>query len=222
MVMKGAGFDPERSLAPIVRMYSYGMYLVVGAHVPVRNVAEFVTWAKAQPKGVTMASVGPGSGGHLTAELFAKRAGFEAVHVPYRGGSTALLAIRRGEADYTFDSVGNSQPFVNEGWAKGLAVSGRRRAQAVPDVPTLEESGFPGFDQDIWFGLLAPAGTPPAVISRLNEETNRFLADPTFRQRLAQNAHEPVGGTPEDLRQYMAEDVARWRVVLSESGARVE
>lgn len=222
LVLRDPGFDPERSLAPVVRLYSYGMYLVVGPHVPARSVAEFVAWAKSRPRGVNMASVGMGSGGHLTAELFRRHAGFEAEHVPYRGGSAAIVAISQEEADYMFDSVGNSQPFVREGRAKGLAVTGRHRAEAVPEVPTLEESGYPGFHQEIWFGLLAPAGTPAAIVARLNEEANRFLADPAFRQRLAQNAHEPMGGTPEEFARYMAEDIARWREVVNATGVRVE
>ena len=221
LVLRNVGFDPEGRLVPIVRLYKYGLYLVVGPHVPASNVAEFVAWAKSRPKGVDMASVGMGSGGHLTAELFRRRAGFEAEHVPYRG-SEALVAISRGEADYIFDSVGNSQPLVREGRAKGLAVTGRHRAEAVPEVPTLEEAGHPGFDQEIWFGLLAPAGTPPAIVARLNAEANRFLADPAFRQRLAQNAHEPLGGTPEEFATYMAEDIVRWREVVRVTGVRVE
>ena len=222
LVLRDPGFDPERSLVPIVRLYSYGMYLVVGPHVPANSVAEFVAWAKSRPRGVNMASVGMGSGGHLTAELFRLRAGFEAEHVPYRGGSAAIVALSRGEADYMFDSVGNSHPFVREGRARGLAVTGPRRAEAVPEIPTLEESGYPGFHQEIWFGLLAPAGTPPAIVARLNAEGNRFLADPAFRGRLAQNAHEPMGGTQEEFVRYMAEDIARWREIVRATGVRVE
>jgi len=169
-----------------------------------------------------MAGVGMGSGGHLMAERFRRRAGFEAEHVPYRGGSAAIVAIAQGEADYMFDSVGNSQPFVRDGRAKGLAVTGRRRAAAVPEVPTLEEAGYPGFHEEIWFGLLAPAGTPAPVVARLNAEANRFLADPAFRARLEQNAHEPMGGTPEEFAAYMAEDIARWREVVRETQVRVE
>jgi tripartite-type tricarboxylate transporter receptor subunit TctC len=222
LVLRDPGFDPERSLVPIVRMFSYGMYLVVGPHVPARNVAEFVAWAKSRPRGVNMASVGMGSGGHLTAELFRRRAGFEAEHIPYRGGSAAIVALSTGEADYMFDSVGNSQPFVADGRAKGLAVTGARRAPAVPNVPTLDEAGFPGFHHEIWFGLLAPAATPPALVVRLNEEANRFLADPAFRQRLAQNAHEPIGGTPQEFSRYMTEDIVRWREVVQTVGVRGE
>jgi len=214
LVLRDPGFDPMRSLAPVTRLYRYGMYLLINPRIPARTVGEFVDWAKAQRRGVNMASVGVGSVGHLTAEMFSRRAGFAVEHVPYRGGPTTLLALAQGEADYVFDSVGNAQPTVREGLIRGLAVTGRHRSPAVPDIPTVLESGFPGFEDDVWFALYAPAGTPRAIIDAMGAETRRFLNTPAFQARLAANAHEGVGSTPEEVMADIAAETPRWAEVI--------
>ena len=214
LVLRDPGFDPMRSLSPVTRLYRYGMYLLINPRIPARTVGEFVAWAKAQRRGVNMASVGVGSVGHLTAEMFSRRAGFAVEHIPYRGGPTTLLALAQGEADYVFDSVGNAQPTVKEGMIRGLAVTGLRRSPAVPEIPTILESGFQGFEDDVWFALYAPAGTPRTIIDAMNAETRRFLNSPTFQARLAANAHEGVGSTPEEVMADIVAETPRWEEVI--------
>src|SRR3712207_2226232 len=139
-----------------------------------------------------MASVGIGSVGHMMAERFHLRAGFRRVHIPYRGGPSAILAVSQGESDYIFDNIGNSGALLREGRLRGLALTGQGRAPQMPEVPTLAEAGFPGFREVVWFGIWAPAGTPGPIVEQVNAEANRWLATLAVRARMEASAHEAM------------------------------
>jgi tripartite-type tricarboxylate transporter receptor subunit TctC len=221
-VMRDVGFDPVRSFTPVVLVYKYGMYLLITPAIPARSTQEFLAWARAKLGGVNMASVGMGSGGQLMGERIRLLGGFRAEPIHYRGSPPALLAVAQGECDYIMDNIGASEPLRKEGRLRGLALTGRARSPAAPGVPTLGEEGLPGFDQEIWFGLSAPAGTPRPIVERLNVEANRWLQGETVRARMAGFAHEAMGGTPEAFAEFAAWDGRVWSEVVRETGVRVE
>ncbi|MCO6417598.1 tripartite tricarboxylate transporter substrate binding protein [Siccirubricoccus sp. KC 17139] len=221
-VMRDPGFEALKSFAPIMLAYKYGMFLLITPSIPARNTQEFLAWARAKRTGVNMASVGLGSGGQLMGERVKLRGGFPAEPIHYRGSPPALLAVAQGECDYIMDNVGASAPLRREGRLRGLALTGRNRAPDSPEIPLLSEEGLPGFDEEIWFGVSAPAGTPPRIIAMLNAEANRWLASEDIRRRMAGFSHEPMGGSPEDFASFAARDMAVWASVVKETGVRAE
>lgn len=178
---------------------------------------QLVAAAKASPGKLNFSTIGTGSGGHLVAELFKLRAGIDVVHVPYVGAAASLMGLAQGQVDFYFDSVGNAQPLVREGRITGLAVTGAQRAEAVPEVPTMQESGYPGFDADLWLGMLAPLGVPRAIILKLNAECDRFLQQPAIRERMRATAFNPAGGPPELMARRIAEETVLWREVVRQA-----
>jgi tripartite-type tricarboxylate transporter receptor subunit TctC len=216
LLLRQPPFDPATDLAPVSLTIRYPFYLV--ANPRFRRAQEVVEAARARPGILNFASPGVGSGGHLCAERFCLAAGIRAVHIPYAGAATALAALAGGQVDFCFDSVGNSQPMVLEGRVNGLAITGDRRMPVVPTVPTMAEAGFPGFDADLWLGMLAPRGTPPGIIAALNRECDRFLALPAVRQRLHDAAYNAAGGPPEVFARRIREDVEEWGEVVRQAG----
>ncbi|MBX9700802.1 MAG: tripartite tricarboxylate transporter substrate binding protein [Acetobacteraceae bacterium] len=221
-VMRNVGFDPVRSLSPVVLLYKYGMYLMINPAIPARNTPEFVAWARAQDGKVNIASVGLGSGGHLMGERVRHLGGFRAEPIHYRGSPPALLAVAQGECHYIVDNLGASEPLRKDGKLRGLALTGRRRNPGAPDIPTLAEDGLPGFDQEIWFGISAPAGTPRPIIDKLNAEANTWLRGEAIQVRMHGFMHEPLGGTPEAFAEFAAWDARIWTEVIKETGVRAE
>jgi tripartite-type tricarboxylate transporter receptor subunit TctC len=221
-VMRDVGFEALRSFAPVMLVYKYGMFLLITPGIPARDTQEFLAWAKAKRGGVNMASVGLGSGGQLMGERVKLRGGFAAEPIHYRGSPPALLAVAQGECDYIMDNVGASAPLRREGRLRGLALTGRNRAPDSPEIPLLSEEGLPGFDEEIWFGISAPAGTPAPIIARLNAEANRWLASEDIRRRMSGFSHEPMGGTPQAFAEFAARDMAVWADVVKETGVRAE
>lgn len=219
LVLPSVPYDPVRAFTAVAAIYRYGMMLIVSPKLPVKNTAEFVAWAKAGNREVNMASQGIGSVGHMMAERFHQRAGFRRVHVPYRGGPAGILAVSQGESDYIFDNIGNAGAMIRDGMLRGLSLTGRNRAPQMPEVPTLEEEGYPGFYETVWFGLYAPTGTPRAIIERLNAETNRWIESPAIQQRMAEGAHEPMVGTPEAMDAYWADERRLWAALVNETKA---
>jgi tripartite-type tricarboxylate transporter receptor subunit TctC len=221
-VMRDVGFEALRSFAPVMLVYKYGMFLLITPSIPARNTQEFLTWAKAKRGGVNMASVGLGSGGQLMGERIKLRGGFPAEPIHYRGSPPALLAVAQGECDYIMDNVGASAPLRREGRLRGLALTGRNRAPDSPEIPLLSEEGLPGFDEEIWFGISAPAGTPRPIIEKLNREANRWLASEDIHRRMSGFSHEPMGGSPQDFADFAGRDMAVWTAVVKETGVRAE
>lgn len=209
-VSANPGYDPVKDLAPVILLNTNPFLIVVHPSVPVRTVAELVARTKAEPGQVTFASVGNGSLGHLAGELFNASADTRMVHVPYRGGAPALTDLVAGRVQVMFANIHEALPHVREGRLRALAVTSRGRAPQLPDLPTVEESGLPGFDTVVWNGVAAPAGTPPEIIARLNREIGAALRSPLVLARFGDLGMTPAGGTPEAFGELIARESARW------------
>jgi tripartite-type tricarboxylate transporter receptor subunit TctC len=196
--------------------------LVVNSSTPISNLKEFVTFAKGKQGGIAYASAGSGLLGHLNMELFKSLAGFEGVHVPYKGGAPALVDVMGGRVDAFFSTITSALPHVRSGRVRAVAVSSAKRHAQVPDVPTIAESGYPGYDVLSWYALLAPAGTPKSVIARLHGETVKLLTSSEVKERMAADGAEPVSSTPQELAAYLNSEMARWAKVIRQSGANAE
>jgi tripartite-type tricarboxylate transporter receptor subunit TctC len=222
LVLRNAGYEALRDFTPIALLQSYGLYLVVNPQVPARDVPSFVAWLKANPGRANYTSPGTGSGGHLATAMMLHHAGATAQHVSFGGTVAGLLAIARGDAHFALDSVGNAQGLVDEGKLRGLAVTGRARNPRVPELPTLAEVGFPDFQHEIWMGLFAPAGLPPAILAALSEATEACLADPEIRARLERLTFTPGGGGPAVLAGRIAEETPLWAAAARIADIRIE
>lgn len=216
------GYDPQKDFEPVGLIASIPNLLVVNPSLPIRSVADFQRFAKASRDGVTFASSGSGSSIHLSGEMFKMQSHLNMLHVPYRGSAPAVNDLLAGQVQSMFDNMPSSLPHVRSGRLRAIAITSAQRSALLPDVPTLAESGYPGFDVQSWFGLAAPAGTPAAIVERLNLALNKALAQPDFRQRLLDVAATPLPGTPQQMREHAAREIARWREVVKACGARAE
>lgn len=190
------GYDPVKDFEPVGLIAKIPNILVVNPSLPVKNVAEYVRFAKESKEGITFASSGSGSSIHLSGEMFKMQAGLNMLHVPYRGSAPAITDLLGGQVQSMFDNTPSALPHVQGGRLRAIAITSARRSPLLPDVPTLAESGYPGFDVQSWFGLAAPAGTPRAVIDRLNTALGKVLAAPDVRQRLQELAATPNPARP--------------------------
>lgn len=213
-------YDPQKDFEPIGLIARIPNILVVNPKLPVQRVADYVRLAKASPQGVTFASSGSGSSIHLSGELFKMQAHLNMLHVPYRGSAPAVTDLLGGQVQSMFDNTPSALPHVQAGRLRAIAITSAQRSPLLPDVPTIAESGFPGFDVQSWFSLAAPAGTPRPVVERLNAALNKALAAPDVRQRLQDLAATPAPGTPEQLQGFIASEMKRWREVVKQSGAK--
>jgi len=219
---RSLSFNPTKDLVPIGVM-GWGPYaLFVSATLPVNSAAELVAYAKANPGKLNYASVGVGSGGHLTGVLFATAAGLQMTHVPYKGIQAIAPDIVSGEVHLVFNAFGPLNAFVQSGKVKLLAVTSAERLPAYPDVPSLAESALPGFDATGWYILFAPAGTPRATLERLNAELRSALADRDTAQRIEKAGMRPVSQTLEEAARYMAAETDKWTRAVRASGASAE
>lgn len=216
------GYDPLKDFEPIGLIAKIPNILVVNEKLPVKSVADYVQFAKASPNGITFASSGSGSSIHLSGEMFKMIANLNMLHVPYRGSAPAINDLLGGQVQSMFDNTPSALPHVRSGKLRAIAITSAQRSALLPDVPTVAESGFPGFDVQSWFGLSAPAGTPKAVVERLNTELGKVLASPDVRERLVNLAATPSHGTPEQFRSFNAAEVKRWQEVVKLSGAKAE
>jgi tripartite-type tricarboxylate transporter receptor subunit TctC len=215
-------FDPIRDFAPISRVTSVPQVLVVNPSLPVHNVAEFIAYAKEQGSRLNFASGGSGTATHLAGEMFNAMAGVKMQHVAYRGTGPAMIDVLSGQVPVMFDQIATSMPLVAEGKLRALGVTSAERSPITPDLPTISESGLPGYDVSTWHGLIAPAGTPKPVIERLNAEVVKALQSPLVRERFAANGIVPISGTPEELGQLIKSELVRWRDIIKASGATVD
>lgn len=216
------GYDPQKDFEPIGLIAKVPNILVVNAALPIRSVADYVQFARASRDGITFASSGSGSSIHLSGEMFKMVARLNMLHVPFRGSAPAVNDLLGGQVQSMFDNAPSALPHVKGGKLRAIAVTSAQRLPQLPDVPTLAESGFPGFDVQSWFGLAAPAGTPRPVVDRLNAELAKVLAHAEVRQRLQGLAATPEPGTPAQMRSLIAADIKRWHEVVKLSGARAE
>jgi tripartite-type tricarboxylate transporter receptor subunit TctC len=215
-------FDAQRDLAPVASVAQVPLLIVVHPGVAANSIAELVALAKASPRRINYSSAGHGSTGHLTGELFSARAGIQMVHVPYKGGGQAVQDLLGGQIQMLVTALPTVEGHLKGGKLRALAFTSARRVPGAPDVPTLAESGYAGFDVLSWYGILAPAGTPQEVIGKLNAEINRLLQTPDMQARLAALGAEPTGGTAEQFAQTIRADTARWAKVVSDAAIRID
>ena len=215
-------YDHVKDFAPVVLVASVPNVLVVTPSLPVQSVAELVAYAKANPGKLNFASSGSGTSIHLSGELFKTTAGVQIVHVPYKGSAPALTDLVGGQVHLMFDNLPPSLPQIKAGKLRALAVTSLARAPALPDVPTMVESGFPTFEASSWFGLLAPAGTKPEIVAKINAEVRNWLGSAEARDKLLSQGANAAGGSPEDFARHIAAETAKWAKVVKESGAKVD
>ena len=215
-------YDPAKDFAPITLTAMVPLFLVANPSFPPNTVRELVAYAKANPGKVSYASGGNGVTNHLAMEMFKSVASVYMVHIPYRGGPPALTDLIGGQVSVMFETGPGALPFVKTGKLKALAVGSTARSSAVPSLPTVAESGLPGFDAVAWIGLLAPRGTPQAIITRLNTEVTRILKLPEIRERFLALGAEPVNNTPEQFGAYIQAETVKWGKAIKASGAKVD
>ena len=215
-------YDPVADFAPISLLVAVPNVLVVHPDFPAGDVAQLIALLKANPGKYSYASAGVGTPGHLSGELFKSMAGVDMVHVPYKGGGPALVDVMEGYVPMMFDNLPSSTEPIRAGKLRGLAVTTARRAASMPDLPTVAESGLPGYETYSWNALFAPAGTPPAVVARLNEAAVAALADPELKAKLEGLGATVVGSTPEQLAAHVRAELAKWAPVVAASGAQIE
>jgi tripartite-type tricarboxylate transporter receptor subunit TctC len=215
-------YDAAKDFAPITLIAITPNVLVVNAASPVNNVREFIAYAKANPGKLSFGSGSSGSAGHLAGELFKVETGTDAVHIPFKGGAPATQALLAGDTQFMFDNLANAMAQVKAGKLKALAVTTAKRSPLVPDLPTMAEAGLPGFDISTWYGLFAPAGTPPAIVARWNADVTRILNSPDVRARLVADGAEPAPNTPEQFAQMIASELTKYARIVKISGAKVD
>jgi tripartite-type tricarboxylate transporter receptor subunit TctC len=215
-------YDHVKDFAPVVLVAGVPNVLVVHPSVPANSVQELVAYAKANPGKLNFASSGSGTSIHLAGELFRVMAGVQIQHVPYKGSAPAVADLVGGQVQLMFDNLPSALPQIRGGKLRALAVTSATRAPALPDVPTIAESGLPGFEASSWFGLLAPAGTPREIIVKVNGEIDRWLATPEAKEKLSAQGANAAGGSPEDFAKHIAAETAKWAKVVKESGAKVD
>lgn len=215
-------YDPQKDLAPVIITSSQPNVLAVTATLPVRSMRELVAYAKANPGKLNYASVGNGSSSHLTMELLKSTAGLDIVHVPFNGSPPAVTATVQGETQMMFAVMQPLQGQIQAGKLRALAVTTATRFPLLPDLPTIAESGFPGFEALAWNGVLVPARTPQPIVARLNAEINAILKDATVKSTLNAQGFELVGGTPEDFAALIRSESEKWAPVIKKTGAKVD
>ena len=215
-------YDPVKDFAPITQLTSQPYIFVVNPSVPVKTVKEFIAIAKSRKGGVTYASSGSGLLGHLGMELLKTLGGFEGVHVPYKGAGPAMIDTIAGQVDAFFPTMISGLPHVKDGKVRAIAVTTLRRSSLLPSVPTIAEQGFPGYEVNGWYGLLAPAGTPKEIIATLYSEVTKVLKLPEVKERMAGDGADPVGNTPEQFASYIQSEIGKWSKVIRQSGAKAD
>jgi len=215
-------FDPVADFSPISLVASTPNILVVHPATPARTVREVVALARAKPGTLNFASAGVGSSSHLAGELFRVLAGADIVHVPYKGAGPAMVDILSAQVQLYFATMPAAMPHVKSGKLVPIAVTSSRRSRAMPELPTIAESGVAGYEASTWYGLLAPAHTPGATVARLNEGILKILGDAALREKLADQGFEPVGDSPEEFAAYIKSEIAKWGKVIRDARIQAE
>jgi len=215
-------FNPQKDFAPIPLVAKVPLVLVTHPAVPVKNLKELIALAKAHPGKLTYGSAGNGSSNHLIGEMFKAAAGVNIIHIPYKGGGPAMVALMSGELDMMVGQIPSVRTQVTAGRVRALAISGAHRSVAMPGVPTMIESGLPGFEATSWYAIVAPAGTPKPIIERLHSELVKAINSNEVRGRLGEEGAEIETTTPEQLSAYIRSEIEKWAKAVKMSGARVD
>jgi tripartite-type tricarboxylate transporter receptor subunit TctC len=215
-------YDPVKDFTPVIYVGYATNVLLVSPVLGVNNVRELIDLAKKTPGGLTYSTSGIGSVAHLTSEMFAKQAGIKLVHVPYKGTQQSIPDLASGQVALLFDNVLTGKPHVESKRLKGLAISSLKRSTLMPDIPTVDESGLPGFDSWNWFGIFGPANLPRPIVERMNTEMNRILRDAAVRERFHGLGFEITGGTPAEFLAVVASESQRWSRVIREANVKPE
>jgi len=221
-LLKKPPYDVVKDFTPVTRLTTAPNLLVIHPSVPARSIRELIALAKARRGELTYASAGIGSSNHLSGELFRIMAGVDIVHVPYKGGGAAVTDLLAGQVSMYFSTTPSSMPFVRAGRLRALAITSAQRSPIVPDVPTVAESGLPGFEQSAWHGLLAPSGTPQAVVGKLHDEIARILRLPDITERLAMQGVDVIASSPAEFSAFIRQDVAKYAKLIKTAGIRIE
>ena len=215
-------YDPVKDFTPISLVASVVHVLSVHPSVPAKNVAELVTWVKANPTKANYGSVGAGTSTHLESELFNTMAGVKLEHVPYKGSAPALLDLVSGNINVMFDAYASSKPFINDNRIRLLAVTTAQRSKLLPNVPTVAESGLPGYEAMPWLGFVAPAGTPAPIVNKFHAELMEVLKEPAVQEKFQSLGLEIIGNNPAEFADFIKKDIVKWGKVVKDSGARAD
>jgi tripartite-type tricarboxylate transporter receptor subunit TctC len=215
-------YDPNKDLAPVIVLGSFANVLVVNPEVKANSVKELIALIKSQPGKYTYASSGNGSTIHMSGEMFRSMLNLEITHVPYKGSAPALTDLIGGQVNLMFDNIPSAINQIKAGKLRALATTGPTRSNSLPDLPTMIESGLPGYVSTAWFGIAAPAGTPKEIIAKLNAEGQKAVKSPDFVKRMSEQGYDVVGGTAEQMGSMIQDEVRRWGPVVKASGAKID
>ncbi len=215
-------FQLMRDFVPVAPINASDLVLVVKAGLPAANLADLIKEAKAHPGAMSYASSGPGTPYHMAGELFKHMAGISVVHVPYKGSAGARTDVLGGQLEMMFDAIPTMSEHIRSGKVRALATTGLKRSQILPDVPTMSEAGVPGYEATIWLGLMAPKGTPPAIVARLNTEVAKITGNPEVRRAWAAQGTAPLTMGVDEFNRYLNNDIAKWARIVKVSGAKVD
>jgi tripartite-type tricarboxylate transporter receptor subunit TctC len=215
-------YDPVKDFVPVIYVGYATNIMLVSPKIPAKNVREFIELAKKDPYKYNYSTSGIGSVAHLTAEMFAAQAGIKLTHVPYKGTQLSIPDLAQGSVSILFDSVMTAKPHLDSGRLNALGISSLQRSELVPNLPTIDESGLKGFDSWNYFGVFAPAGTPKAIVDRVNAEMNKILRDPAIKDRFRQLGFDISGGTPQDFAAVIASESAKWSKVIHDANVKPE
>lgn len=214
-------YDAQRDFAPIAGLVTIPQLLSVNASLPIHSLKDLVAYAKARPGELTHGN-NTGSAAHMAMELLASRAGFSTLHVPYKGSGPTMVDLQGGQLNAGFDVIMTTMPLMRGGRLRILAVTSPKRSPLLPQVPTVAESGYPGFEASVWFGLFAPAKTPSNIVKKISEDSRRVLAEPALRARLEAAGFDIVGSSPTDFSAFLKEDFQKWRKVVVENNIKMD
>jgi tripartite-type tricarboxylate transporter receptor subunit TctC len=213
-------YNTRKDFAPVSLVATLPLLVAAPLTTPVNTIPELIAYAKANPDKLSYASAGNGNTSHLAVEVFKTKTGTQMVHIPYKGSGPAVIAMLGGEVSLMFDSISTSYQQVKAGKLKAIAVTGAKRTEILPNVPTVAET-LPGFEVNVWYGILAPAGTPTAAIDRLNKAFAEVARDPKIREQLASNGYQMVGSTPAEFGKHIEAELQMWNKAVKDSGAKI-
>ncbi len=214
-------YDTVRDFAPITIAATLPLVVVVPAQSTIRSMADLLARARANPGKLTFASAGPGNTSHLSVEYLKSMLGLDMIHVPYKGSGPAIIGLLGGEVDFMFDSLSSSLPQIKGGKFRAIAMASAQRSRILPDVPTVAESGVPGFDVSVWYSVLAAAGTPAPIINKLHAEIVRAMRSPETKEKIEAAGYDIVGSSPEQAGEFIKAEIVRWSKVVKDSGATI-